>query len=679
VRGSTISTGQYDLLELLGEGGVGQVYAARDRVLGRHVAIKTLRSQFGRDREFIARFYSEAQRLGELNHPNITTLFALHLEGQEPFMVMELVRGQTLEALLSRVQRLPLRESLGVVAQTVSGLTYAHRVGIIHRDIKPANLFVSESGLLKIMDFGIARVRGSQRLTRAGQMFGTLLYASPEQIRGGDVDERSDLYSLAVVLYEMLAGTPPFRAENDHALMTAHLDTPPLPLAGSVRGIDPGVDAALMRALAKKPEDRFASVEEFGHAIGATAIRGEAPDILQRCFAAALRDRPAVTRLMTAQAAGDATRFMADDPSAAGLLRRGSARDGLVAPQAPRQPTSTRLPITLLGAVVVVLLIGLGYIVLSPNEPTQADRQIRPESPRTNPSVAMLHVPPPPSSLRAAGEQPAAKSPPPARPETPALAATVDRPTAGAPSTIPPSTASPANSQTDAEPPPSQSSSTLAAATPSAKLLTAAEPPPSTASPANSRIATEPPPSQTSPTLAAVTPPANLPTASEPPLSPAPLATPAIAEPGNQRPAAVLTSLPPVALPTPPEVPTAPQAATSPSIPSVSAFNAPAPQKPDLQGTVSAVKSASTIRVDGQWIDLYGVNDPTSNRSSHVQAMISYLKQSQGAVDCYRRAGGRYQCYTNGADLGLMALRGGIARPMTDAPSNYTVSPTSAR
>jgi eukaryotic-like serine/threonine-protein kinase len=159
-----------------------------------------------------------------------------------------------------------------------------------------------------------------------------------------------------------LAGTPPFRAENDHALMTAHLDTPPPPLSRWVAGIDGRVDAALMRALAKKPEDRFTSVEEFGRAVGATAVRGEAPDILQTCFATALRDRPAATRLVTAQAADDATQFMADASSAAGLLHRSAARDRLAA---PRQP-SMRLPIALLGAVAAVLLMGLGYVALGP-------------------------------------------------------------------------------------------------------------------------------------------------------------------------------------------------------------------------------------------------------------------------------------------------------------------------
>src|SRR5262249_8430066 len=128
--------------------------------------------------------------------------------------------------------------------------------------------------------------------TRAGQMFGTLLYASPEQIRGNDVDERSDLYSLAVVLYEMLAGSPPFSAENEHSLMTAHLESPPPPLTGQVSGIDPAVERAVIRALAKNPEERFATVEEFGRAVGATAIRGDAADILQDYLASAFRKTP---------------------------------------------------------------------------------------------------------------------------------------------------------------------------------------------------------------------------------------------------------------------------------------------------------------------------------------------------------------------------------------------------
>ena len=180
--------GPYQLLDVLGEGGIGQVYMARDTVLGRHVAIKMLRPELeDRDRSFITRFHNEAQSLGDLGHANITTLYALHLEGQEPFMVMELVHGHTLEAVLARVHRFPVSESLAVVAQITAGLAFAHRRGVIHRDIKPANLMVTDAGVLKIMDFGIARVRGTRRLTRAGQMFGTLLYASPEQIKGNDV------------------------------------------------------------------------------------------------------------------------------------------------------------------------------------------------------------------------------------------------------------------------------------------------------------------------------------------------------------------------------------------------------------------------------------------------------------------------------------------------------------
>jgi tRNA A-37 threonylcarbamoyl transferase component Bud32 len=281
--------GPFELIELLGEGAVGQVYSARDPVLGRQVAVKMLRRELSSDREFLDRFYGEAQRLGDLNHVNITTLYGLYFEGDKPFMAMELVRGRTLKDLLQRAQRLPPRESLAVMAQTLAGLAYAHRAGVIHRDIKPANLMVTDSGIVKIMDFGIARVRGSLHMTRAGQAFLTPLYASPEQIKGEEVDERSDLYSLGIVFYEMLAGRPPFTARSEYLLERAHLEDAPPPLSEAAPDLDPGVAAAVMRALAKSPADRFAGAEEFAHAVGARTIRGDAPDILQEFIAAAFR------------------------------------------------------------------------------------------------------------------------------------------------------------------------------------------------------------------------------------------------------------------------------------------------------------------------------------------------------------------------------------------------------
>src|SRR5689334_7076581 len=150
----------------------------------------------------VERFRAEAKRLARLNLTNITTLYALQRQGQDLFLVMELVHGQTLDVVLGRLRRLDAPASLAIVAQAAAGLGYAHRMGVIHRDIKPSNLMLTETGVLKIMDFGIARVRGSQQMTRTGDFQGTLAYASPEQIRGEHVDERSDIYSLAIVLYK---------------------------------------------------------------------------------------------------------------------------------------------------------------------------------------------------------------------------------------------------------------------------------------------------------------------------------------------------------------------------------------------------------------------------------------------------------------------------------------------
>ncbi|HJU18570.1 MAG TPA: serine/threonine-protein kinase [Stellaceae bacterium] len=412
--------GPYELLELLGEGGVGQVYRARDTILGRQVAIKMLRPELSRNREFITRFYNEAQRLANLSHNNITTLYALYLEGDKPFMVMELVRGRTLEELLQRTRRLPPRESLAVLAQAVAGLAYAHRAGVIHRDIKPPNLMLTNGGVVKIMDFGIARVRGSQRMTRAGQAFLTPLYASPEQIRGGEVDERSDLYSLGIVSYEMLAGRPPFTGETDHALNMAHLEMPPPPLAGRVPGLDPQSEAAVMRALAKRPEDRFATVEEFGRVVGATALRGDAVDILQEFVAATFRDAPPRTRQV---------RVVSEPRARPGTGEQRQRDESGSIPLRPRKtlfrlgqmPRSMRVPAAMLAAVAVVLLLGIGYVVVRSAGPAVSMRTAmrepgRIEMPAPSPPAqkTAVFVPPKP-----APPSPLLPPPPPAR--TPAV------------------------------------------------------------------------------------------------------------------------------------------------------------------------------------------------------------------------------------------------------------------
>lgn len=267
--------GQYQIGELLGEGGLGRVHAAYDVVLGREVAIKSLRPEFLNDAAFVERFRSEATNLARLNHPNITTIHALLEQGRSLYIVMEHVRGQTLETLLKQAKRgLGFTKSLAIFAQAADGLAYAHSMGIIHRDIKPANIMiVPASGLVKIMDFGIARLRGAQKQTREGSIIGTLAYMAPEQIRGEPASERSDLYSLAIVLHEMLTGSRPFAAATEYELIQAQINAKPPRLSNLMPNADARVDSALQRALAKKPEQRFASVPEFRDSLGLSSDR----------------------------------------------------------------------------------------------------------------------------------------------------------------------------------------------------------------------------------------------------------------------------------------------------------------------------------------------------------------------------------------------------------------------
>jgi serine/threonine protein kinase len=274
--------GQYQIVERLATGGAGEVYTGIDTKLGREVAIKFLRPELASDPSFVDRFLVEAKSHARLNHPNIATLYALPQEDDQLCMIMEFVRGRTVEQIIhERNGPLGTRESLAIIAQVADGLSYAHEQGVIHRDVKPSNLMVADTGRVKIMDFGIARVQGSARLTRSGSAIGTPLYMSPEQHRGLEGDERSDIYSLAIVLYELLAGAPPFKGTTDFELAKVHHELQPPPLIPRVPGVEHRLESAIMVALSKRPEQRFHSMRAFSDAAGATALRGDATTIIQ--------------------------------------------------------------------------------------------------------------------------------------------------------------------------------------------------------------------------------------------------------------------------------------------------------------------------------------------------------------------------------------------------------------
>jgi len=360
---TVLTYGRYELREKLGAGGLGQVYAGVDMRLNRPVAVKILKPELADDAGLLARFYEEASSLSRLHHANITTLFALE-DDPKPFMVMELVQGETIEAIMRR-KRLWVLEALALMPQICAGLGYAHAQGIIHRDIKPANLMVTPEGAVKLMDFGIARVRGSKRLTESGKMIGTPTYMSPEQVRGQEGDERSDIYSLGVLLYELLSGSVPFDSDSDFDIKRAHLETPPPPLRDKVANLPPHVEAALMQALAKPPQERFASAEAFASALGLEHLAAKAPAILRTMLAQTGMTAPEPLLDSTATGFAGATRQGSrttaprtrKTPPPGTVLQGATApgrRTGLTLPPLPAAPPPW---LALGGAATVCLLV----------------------------------------------------------------------------------------------------------------------------------------------------------------------------------------------------------------------------------------------------------------------------------------------------------------------------------
>ncbi|MGC8469010.1 MAG: serine/threonine-protein kinase [Acetobacteraceae bacterium] len=270
--------GRYEVEASLGGGAMGVILRARDPLIGRTVAIKLIRADLlaGEEREeFLSRFRREAQAAGRCTHPNIVTVHDFALEDGNPYLAMEYVAGESLAAILRRQGRLGTAGAAGLVAQVLDALAAAHAAGIIHRDIKPANILVLPDGRAKVTDFGIARLEGTA-MTLSGAVLGTPSHMSPEQCRGEEVTAQSDLFSAGVVLFEALSGTRPFPGRSLVEMTVRLMDPAPAALFPALDGQPPPLVAVLARALAKRPEDRFASAGEMAAALRAAVAAPEA-------------------------------------------------------------------------------------------------------------------------------------------------------------------------------------------------------------------------------------------------------------------------------------------------------------------------------------------------------------------------------------------------------------------
>lgn len=253
---------RYEIMSLVGSGGMADVYKANDTRLNRLVAIKILKEEYSSDKNFVVKFRGEAQSAAGLSHPNIVSVYDVGDEDGLHYIVMELVEGMTLKKFIERKGKLEVKEAIGITLQIAGGMEAAHSKNIIHRDIKPQNIIISREGKVKVADFGIAKAATSNTIA-AGQAIGSVHYISPEQARGGYSDEKSDIYSLGITLYEMLSGKMPFAAENTVSVALLHIQEEAIPLRELNDSIPPSVEKIVQKCMQKKPERRYLTVTEL--------------------------------------------------------------------------------------------------------------------------------------------------------------------------------------------------------------------------------------------------------------------------------------------------------------------------------------------------------------------------------------------------------------------------------
>ena len=444
--GTTV--GKYRILDRLGRGGMGTVYKALDETLDREVAIKVLNPDLG-DAEVLKRFRAEAVSLARLNHSGIATIYELHRHADDLLMVMEYVRGETLQTLSERLGPLEPPQAAYICIQILDALTHAHRAGVVHRDLKPANVMVSDTGIVKVMDFGIARMLGSEHFTHAGYMMGTPAYMAPEQVLGHEVDGRADLYAVGVLFYRLLSRELPFQADTAIAMAQKQVADAPTPIATFRPGLPAWCEATIARALSKAPADRFQTAEAFRAAIlsAVTPVTlGELPTMAT----------PTAGMLKTSDLTlSAARRSLATVPSAASPAGAVGAAGSTAVSAGPATASSIertgttvvlgRGHLITLSALLVVLVAGiaaLGVAVLrrgSDSPQTTAAAPVDAGKPADTPVTPPVEPPPPPVAPAVSSAGAPAAAPTPAPP-----VAAPSKPQVKASTPAPPSTKAPA-------------------------------------------------------------------------------------------------------------------------------------------------------------------------------------------------------------------------------------------